>query len=533
MTQYHSERNFKLSRAPRHTRVLITAFNLVIVVALFVGVINYWDKTGMTPAGVRAWYNGNEGESLSAAGTMTFEKSFRELLDAVHPHLFGQGVLLFILSHIVALCGLSERKKVALYLFSFAAMLLDAAMPWLIRYVSPALAPLSIVTFLSLTLAFLLQVGIPIREMWFKRRRVAIKSSGTAAGFLCLVLLGPGSANAASGVPSTEQRRLWLIMGTTCEVRLATRDSLLARRGFDAVHREMVLVDSLMSLYRSSSELVRLNRSAPDTTVCLSRPTWEVFQASMRLARESAGAFDITVKPLMDLWGFYRRAGHRPSTAEIDSVRASVGWQRLVVDEERRGVRFGARGMSLDFGGIAKGYALDRAMASIESLGIADALIDLGGNIIARGSAREGSGGWPVALRDPAHPDSITTILNLVNEAVASSGGYEKFVVLDGITYGHIVDVRRGDPVSGVLGTTVVASTALLADGLSTTLFVLGPGAIDWLERHYPGVDAVVTLEAGLGGKSFYSPAARLTPPPDSGLTHLNIESGSRHETGR
>jgi len=533
MTQYHAERNFKLSRAPRHTRILITAFNLVIVLALFVGVINYWDKTGMTPAGVRAWYNGNEGESLTAAGTMTFEKSFRELLDAVHPHLFGQGVLLFILSHIVALSGLSERKKIALYLFSFAAMLFDAAMPWLIRYVSPALAPLSIVTFLSLTLAFLLQVGIPIREMWFRRRSVAIRPAGTIAGILGLLLLCPGSANSESRVPVVEQRRLWLIMGTTCEVRLVTRDSLLARRGFDAVHREMVLVDSLMSLYRPSSELVRLNRSASDTMISLSPSTWEVFQASMALSKESAGAFDITVKPLMDLWGFYRRAGHRPSTAEIDSVRALVGWQHLVVDAERRGVRFGAKGMSLDFGGIAKGYALDRAMASIESLGIDDALIDLGGNIMARGSATPGAGGWPVALRDPAHPDSITMILDLVDEAVASSGDYEKFVVLDGITYGHILDVRRGEPVSGVLGTTVVAPTALLADGLSTTLFVLGPGAIDWLGRFHPGVDAAVTLRAGVGGKTFYSPAARLAPPADSERTHLNIGSGSRQDTRR
>jgi hypothetical protein len=193
MTQYHSERNFKLSRAPRHTRVLITAFNLVIVVALFVGVLNYWDKTGMTPAGVRAWYNGNEGESMSTGGVMTFEKTFRELLDAVHPHLFGQGVLLFILSHIVALTALSERKKIALYLFSFTAMLLDAAMPWLIRFVSPALAPLSIVSFLSLTLAFLLQVGLPIRDMWFTRRKKSIPSAGKAAGLLLLMLADHGN----------------------------------------------------------------------------------------------------------------------------------------------------------------------------------------------------------------------------------------------------------------------------------------------------------------------------------------------------
>lgn len=521
MTQYHAEKNFLLSRAPRHTRVLITAFNLVITVALFVGMINYWDKTGMTPSGVRAWYIGNEGESLPASGVMTFEKTFRELLDAVHPHLFGQGVLLFILSHIVALTGLSERKKIALYLFSFTAMILDAAMPWLIRYVSPSLAPLSIVTFLSLTLAFLLQLGIPIREMWFTRKRGNRKPPGMVVRTLVLALASLALSKTASATPAHEHRRLWLIMGTTCEVRLATRDSLLARRGFDAAYRELALVDSLMSLYRPSSELVRVNGTAADTTVFLTSPTWEVFQASMALARESEGAFDITVKPLMDLWGFYRRTGHRPSSVQVDSLRACVGWQRLLVDVERRGVRFGARGMSLDFGGIAKGYAMDRAMASIESLGIGDALIDLGGSLIARGSAGHDIRGWPVAIRNPAQPDSISSFFHLMNEAVASSGGYETFVVLDGITYGHIVDVRRGEPVIGVLGTTVVSSSAMLADGLSTTLFVLGAKAIDWLARKYPGTDAMISLQVGAGSKCFYSAGSRLIPPPNSDKTDL------------
>ncbi|MDZ4804635.1 MAG: FAD:protein FMN transferase [Candidatus Eisenbacteria bacterium] len=532
MTQYHAERKFNLSGAPRHTKVLITVFNMVIVVALIVGVINYWDKTGMTPAGVRAWYNGNEGEMLPDAGVMTFEKTFRELLDAVHPHLFGQGVLLFILSHIVALTALSERRKIALYLFSFAAMLLDAAMPWLIRYVSPGLAPLSIVSILALTFAFLLQVMLPIRDMWFTRHPPTRKSARATTGTLALVLAGMALANTAQAGPATEHRRLWLIMGTTCEVRLRIADSHLARRGFDTAYRELALVDSLMSLYRPSSELVRLNQTAVDSMVRLSGPTWDVFAASLTMARESDGAFDITVKPLMDLWGFYRRAGHRPTPTQVDSVRSLVGWQRLVVDMERRGVRYGAAGMALDFGGIAKGYALDRAMAAVESIGIEDALIDLGGNIIARGSAEPGTCGWPVAIRDPAQPDSIRSVLRLTNEAVASSGGYEKFVVLDGITYGHIMDPRRGEPVTGVLGTTVLAPGAMLADALSTTLFVLGSRAIEWLARNHPGVDAMVTIPDGAGSKSFYSGASRLAPQIDSSERDLIIDSGASPQRG-
>lgn len=166
MTQYYSYRKFSLPDAPRHVKVLLTTFSVVILVALSVGLINYWDKTGMTVAGVTAWYRGNEGQPVGG-GAMIFEKTFREMIDATHPHLFGQGVLLFILSHIVALTALSERKKIALYVFSFAAMLLDAAVPWLIRYVSPGLAPLQLVSIGALTLAFAAQIVVPAREMWF------------------------------------------------------------------------------------------------------------------------------------------------------------------------------------------------------------------------------------------------------------------------------------------------------------------------------------------------------------------------------
>jgi hypothetical protein len=124
----------------------------------------------MTPAGVKAFYRGNENEELSPGESMAFEKTFRELLDATHPHLFGQGVLLFILSHILALTGLSQRAKITIYIASFGAMLLDAAVPWLIRYVSPGLAPLQIFSILLLTTSFLAQMWFPIRDMWLLPR---------------------------------------------------------------------------------------------------------------------------------------------------------------------------------------------------------------------------------------------------------------------------------------------------------------------------------------------------------------------------
>lgn len=200
MTQYFSYKKFTLLQAPRHTRVLITAFNVVVFLALLVSLLNYWDKTGMTPAGVRTLYRGNEDAELAPGEAMVFEKTFRELLDATHPHLFGQGVLLFILSHIVALTGLSQRKKITIYLVSFGAMLFDAALPWLIRYVSAELAPLQIVSILALTAAFMAQLWFPIREMWFMPGR-ALASPASA------VREPPAESDAAAESPERKRPR--------------------------------------------------------------------------------------------------------------------------------------------------------------------------------------------------------------------------------------------------------------------------------------------------------------------------------------
>lgn len=167
MTQYHALRKFNLRQAPANIRILLTLFSAVMTVALVVGVINFWDKTGLTPGGVVTHLLGNEGKSLAPGQEMAFAKSFRELLDATHPHLFGQGVLLFILCHVVALTGLSDRVKITIYGTGFGAMMLDAAMPWLVRYGSPALAPLQLVSTFALFAAFLVMLGVTVRDLWF------------------------------------------------------------------------------------------------------------------------------------------------------------------------------------------------------------------------------------------------------------------------------------------------------------------------------------------------------------------------------
>ncbi|HEX6536701.1 MAG TPA: hypothetical protein VF041_19090 [Gemmatimonadaceae bacterium] len=168
MTQYFAFRNFKLWRAPLHTRVLLTLFDAMIVVATAIGILMYRVRTGLTPAGTRAWYLGNEA-TAGPGEEMHFARSFTELLDVTHPHAFEQSFLFFVLCHIFALTNASDRLKIAVYIASFGSVAVDLATPYLIRYVSPAFAPLQVVNGAVMGTALLVLIGVPIYEMWVKR----------------------------------------------------------------------------------------------------------------------------------------------------------------------------------------------------------------------------------------------------------------------------------------------------------------------------------------------------------------------------
>ena len=322
--------------------------------------------------------------------------------------------------------------------------------------------------------------------MIFVRFRDFVRATPSVV-LLLAMLTAPPAARAAESEPL---RRAWLLMGTACEVTLYAADSTGAAGAFDAAWRAMARVDSLMSLYRPESELCRINAGAARSPVEIDLETFAVLAAALDCSRRSGGAFDVTVKPLMDLWGFYRRTDRAPDDAAIDSVRALVDWRGVTLDADRRTVRLARPGMAIDLGGIAKGWAVDRAVSALRSRGIARALVNLGGNIYALGAPPDEPRGWPVGLRDPRFPDSLSDVVHLRDRAVASSGGYEKFVTLGGRRYGHILDPRRGRPVEGVLGTTVIAPDATTADALSTALFVLGPEAGARLAASCQGVEA-------------------------------------------
>lgn len=170
MTQYYTYRGFSLRRAAMHTKVMITSFLLVVALSVGVGVVNYRVRTGLVPSGAAAWYRGNEA-TAGPADAQLFEKTPLELLDATHPHLFGQAFMFFVLCHLFALTPVRPGIKVGLYAAAFASVVVDAASPWLIRYVSPAFGYLQVAGTVVMVGSFLVMLWVPLKEMWLTSPR--------------------------------------------------------------------------------------------------------------------------------------------------------------------------------------------------------------------------------------------------------------------------------------------------------------------------------------------------------------------------
>jgi thiamine biosynthesis lipoprotein len=249
-----------------------------------------------------------------------------------------------------------------------------------------------------------------------------------------------------------------------------------------------------MSTYRADSELTRLNASAAAGPVAVSEPLWEVITAALDLSRRSGGAFDATYSPLRDLWRSAAANGELPSESALAEARARVGWRKVVTDPAKRTVHFEAGGMKLDLGGLAKGYALDLAAAAIRRNGLNAGIVDLGGDLRVVGSAEEGRP-WTVGIRDALKAADKTAIrgrLRLADVAVATSGNYERYFLVDGRKFSHIIDPATGRPAEEVVSATVIAPTGMAADGLATAVSVLGMEKGVRLVEDTPGAECLL-----------------------------------------
>lgn len=294
------------------------------------------------------------------------------------------------------------------------------------------------------------------------------------------------------------------VMGTRTVLRVVVPLAQVSkgRQALAAAEQALREVDIRMSTWTDLTELSRFNAADAGEWVTLSPSTLAVLTRALGFAEKTGGAFDPTCGPLLDAWKQGEEEGVLPSDEVMAEARRRSGWTHIVVADSA--ARKAVPGLRIDLGGIAKGWAVDRAVEAMKAAGVRGGLVQCGGDLRVFGeSGRDRD--WRLGIRDPdgSHESVLPDTLTLAQGAVSTSGNYERFYTIEGTRYSHIVDPRTGRPVDAVPQVTVVASESVVADGWSTALTVLGPAGLALLP---PGVEALMIVREGTAPSSHESP---------------------------
>jgi len=272
-------------------------------------------------------------------------------------------------------------------------------------------------------------------------------------------------------------------MGSTYSLVLYGQDGAKLEAAAEEAFEEVRRLDRMLSNYLAGSEWSEVNRFAAERPVKVSAELFGLLSKCVEYSRQSEGAFDISVGPLMKVWGFYKGSGHLPRKTEITGALSKVGYRNILLDSGGKTVRFARSGVELDPGGIGKGYAVDRMVDVLRRNGIDTALVSASGSSIYALGAPPEEPGWKVSIRDPKNEAVTVTEVTLRNESMSTSGNYEKFFLAEGKLYSHIMDPRTGYPASGTLSASVIAPLTLDSEAWAKPFYINGP---EWAAKHKP-----------------------------------------------
>ncbi|MBI5143869.1 MAG: FAD:protein FMN transferase [Candidatus Omnitrophica bacterium] len=264
------------------------------------------------------------------------------------------------------------------------------------------------------------------------------------------------------------------------------------RKAFEEIER----IERIFSTYKEDSDISRINRLKPDEALKVQDEVFDLIEESIEFNKKTRGAFDITVKPLVDLWNGAKTKNVIPTDEQIKNALARIGSQDIILDRVHSTISFKKEGMALDMGGIAQGYATDRAIRILKENGIEDAIVNLGGDMYCLGRKSKADL-WKVGIQHPRKKNELYLEIKLEDKAINTSGDYEKYFMLNGKRYSHIIDPRTGYPIGDkTVSATIIAADCTSADALATALCVLGQEGMDIINS-MKDVDAILIFKEG------------------------------------
>ncbi|MBT8113170.1 MAG: FAD:protein FMN transferase [Gammaproteobacteria bacterium] len=288
------------------------------------------------------------------------------------------------------------------------------------------------------------------------------------------------------------------IMGTTIRVEIWHADADVRQKGIDKVLAEMDRVNRLMSPYIEQSQLSKINKYAHEGPIEVDQDLFELIEKSIEFSQLTNGAFDITYASVGHLYNYRKEI--KPTEEEVAAAKLLIDYKNLVLDKHQLSISYLKHGVKIDLGGIAKGFAVDQSIQHLRNLGIKHALVSAGGDTRLLGDRRGRA--WLVGIRDPANTEEVIVMLPLQDEALSTSGDYERFFIEDGEKYHHIIHPTTGNSASEVRSASILASDSTTTDALSTSIFVMGPDKGLALLNILEGVEGVIVDKQG---KLYYS----------------------------
>ena len=307
------------------------------------------------------------------------------------------------------------------------------------------------------------------------------------------LILGVTLLTACSAEERSPVRRTQFIMGTLVEITVSHADEKVAHLAMTQAFDEMRRIEKLMSTILLDSEISQLNRSAGGAALPLAPEVVEVLRESVRWGEASDGAFDVTIEPVARLWNFDAEEPQAPDPELLQRALPRINYRDIEIENGR--VRLAQPGMAVNLGGIAKGYAVDRAAARLRGL-VPSGIINAGGDLTAFGK-RDAEHLWIIGLQHPRQPNEVLASFAVEKRGVATSGDYQKYFIQDGVRYHHILNPKTGLPARGLTSVTVIAPNVMQADALATAAFVMGAEkGLAWIDT-LPEVEALVVREDG------------------------------------